>query len=162
MKYIPAVLLLILMLVLSAGCISLGTQTTDINMGNETVGHIYVTPITDNLLSNGSVTEKFDMKVELFGFTFTKEGITQGEADDLMGTLSSVNTTDTSSLLDLGFLPSIDGLSPDDPDDFFNQFLTMPVTNQGTQAAIDSVDFEGAGERIQASAERVAELLGLV
>ncbi len=34
----------------------------------------------------------------------------------------------------------------------------MPVTNQRTQAAIDSVDFEGAGERIQAS----AELLGLV
>ncbi len=111
MKYIPAVLLLILMLVFSAGCISFGTQTTDINMGNETVGHIYVTPITDNLLSNGSVTEKFDMKVELFGLTFTKEGITQGEADDLMGTLSSVNTTDTSSLLDLGFLPSISSLN---------------------------------------------------
>ncbi len=161
MKYIPAVLLLIVMLVLSAGCISLGTQTTDIVMGNETIGHIYLTPITDNLLSNESVTEKFDMKVELFGLTFTKEGITQGEADDLMNTLSSVNTTDTSSLLDLGFIPSLDELSPDDPDDFLNQIFTMPVTNQGTQAAIDSVDFEGAGERIQASAERIAELLGL-
>ncbi len=162
MKYIPAVLLLIVMLVLSAGCISIGTQTTDIVMGNETVGHIYVTPITDNLLSNESVTEKFDMEVEFFGFTFTKEGITQGEADNLIDTLSSVNTTDTSSLLDLGFLLSLDELSPDNTDDFLNQILTMPVTNQGTQAAIDSVDFEGVGERIQASAERVAELLGLV
>ena len=162
MKYIPAVLLLTVLLVLSAGCISLGTQTTDIVMGNETVGHIYLTPVTENLLSNGSVTEKFDMKVELFGFTFTKEGITQNEAEDLMTTLSSVNSTNTSSLLDLGFVPSLDGISPDDPDDFLHQILTMPVTNQGTQAALDSVDFDGAGERIQASAERIAELLGLV
>jgi len=162
MKYLPTVLLLIVMLVLSAGCISLGTQTTDIVMGNETIGNISLTPITDNLFSNESVTEMFDMKVELFGFTFTKEGITQGEADDLMGTLSSFNTTDTSSLLDLGFIPSLDELSPDDPDDFLNQIFTMPVTSQETQAAIDSVDFEGAGERMQASAEWVAELLGLV
>lgn len=162
MKYIPAVLLFAVMIVLSAGCIGLGTQTTDIVMGNETVGHIYLTPVTENLLSNGSVTEKFDMKVELFGFTFTKEGITQNEAEDLMTTLSSVNSTDTSSLLDLGFVPSLDEISPDDPDDFLHQILTMPVTNQGAQAALDSVDFDGAGERIQASAERIAELLGLV
>lgn len=162
MKYIPAVLLLTVLLVLSAGCISLGTQTTDIVMGNETVGHIYLTPVTENLLSNGSVTEKFDMKVELFGFTFTKEGVTQSEAEDIMDTLSSINTTDTSSLLDLGFLPSLDELSPDDPDDFLNQLFTMPVTNQETEAALDSIDFDGAGERIQASAERIAELLGLV
>jgi hypothetical protein len=79
-----------------------------------------------------------------------------------METLSSVNTTDTSSLLDLGFLPSLDELSPDDPDDFLNQLFTMPVTNQETEAALDSIDFDGAGERIQASAERIAELLGLV
>lgn len=161
MKYIPVVLLLIVMIVSSAGCISLGTQTTDIVMGNETIGHIYLTPITDNLFSNESVTEKFDMKVELFGLTFTKEGITQGEADDLMDTLSSFNTTNTSSLLDLGFIPSLDELSPDDPNDFLNQIFTMPVTNQETEAALDSVDFDGAGERIQASAERIAELLGL-
>ncbi len=161
MKYIPAVLLLTVLLVLSAGCISLGTQTTDIVMGNETVGHIYVTPVTDNLLSNESVTEKFDIKVELFGFTFIKEVVTQSEAENIMDTLSSVNTTDTSSLLDLGFLPSLDELSPDDPDDFLNQILTMPVTNHGTQAALDSIDFDGAGARIQASAERIAELLGL-
>jgi hypothetical protein len=161
MKYIPAVLLLTVLLVSSAGCISLGTQTTDIVMGNETVGHIYITPVTDNLLSNESVTEKFDMKVEFFGFTFTKEGVTQSEAEDIMATLSSVNTTDTSSLLDLGFLPSLDDLSPDDPDDFLNQTLTMPVTNKDTEAALDSIDFDGAGKRIQASAERIAGLLGL-
>ncbi|MEA5085991.1 MAG: hypothetical protein VB007_02045 [Methanocorpusculum sp.] len=161
MKYIPVVLLLIVMIVSSAGCISLGTQTTDIVMGNETIGHIYLTPITENLFSNGSVTEKFDMKVELFGFTFTKEGITQGEADDLMTTLSSFNTTNTSSLLDLGFIPSLDGISSDDPNEFLNQIFTMPVTNQGTRAAVDSVDFDGAGSRIQASAERIAELFGL-
>jgi len=161
MKYIPVLLVLLMMIVLSAGCIGLGTQTTDIVMGNETVGHIYLTPVTENLLSNGSVTEKFDMKVELFGFTFTKEGITQNEAEDLMTTLSSVNSTNTSSLLDLGFVPSLDEISPDDPDDFLNQILTMPVTNQGTQAALESVDFDGAGDRLQASAERIAELLGL-
>lgn len=161
MKYIPAVLLLTVLLVLSAGCISLGTQTTDIVMGNETVGHIYVTPVTDNLLSNESVTEKFDMKVELFGFTFTKEGVTQSETEDIIGTLSSVNTTDTSSLLNLGFIPSLDELSPDDPDDFLNQILTMPMTNLENEAALDSIDFDGAGARIQASAERIANLLGL-
>ena len=109
-------------------------------MGNETVGHIYITPVTDNLLSHESVTEKFDMKVELFGFTFTKEGVTQSEAENIMDTLSSVNTTDTSSLLDLGFLPSLDELSPDDPDDFLNQLLTMPVTNQETEAALDLIE----------------------
>ncbi|ABN06396.1 hypothetical protein Mlab_0220 [Methanocorpusculum labreanum Z] len=161
MKYIPAVLLLTVLLVSSAGCISLGTQTTDIVMGNETVGHIYVTPVTDNLLSNESVTEKFDITVELFGFTFTKEGVTQSETEDIIGTLSSVNTTDTSSLLDLGFIPSLDELSPDDPDDFLHQILTMPVTNLENEAALDSIDFDGAGARIQASAERIANLLGL-
>lgn len=162
MKYNAPVLLFAVMIVLSAGCIGLGTQMTDIVMGNKTVGHIYLTPVMENLLSNGSVTEKFDMKVELFEFTFTKEGISQNEAENLISTLSSDSFANTSSLLDLGFVPFLDEISPDDPDDFLNQILTMPVTNQGTQTALESIDFDGAGERLQASAERIAELFRLV
>jgi len=161
MNYCPAVFIIALIFILSAGCISLGTQTTDILVGNETVGHIYLTPVTDNLLSNESVTEKFDMKVELYGFTFTKDGITKDEADNLLDIFSSGNTTNT-SLLDLGFLPSIENISSDDADDFFNQIFSMPVTNQDNEAALDSIDFDGAGEKIQASFERIEELLGIL
>jgi hypothetical protein len=161
MNYRPAVIIIALIFILSAGCISLGTQTTDILVGNETVGHIYLTPVTDNLLSNESVTEKFDMKVELYGFTFTKDGITKDEADNLLDIFSSGNTTNT-SLLDLGFIPSIENISFDDADDFFNQIFAMPVTNQDTEAALDSIDINGAGEKIQASFERIEELLGII
>ena len=161
MKYLPAVCLIAFIIVFSAGCISFGTQTTDILVGNETVGHIYLTPVTDNLLSNESVTEKFNMEVELYGFNFTKEGITKDEADNLQDILSSSNTTNT-SLLDLGFIPSIENISADDTDDFINQLLNMPVTNQDTESALDSIDFEGAGEKIQSSFERIEELLGLI
>ena len=161
MNYRPAVLIVALLFILSAGCISLGTQTTDILVGNETVGHIYLTPVTGNLLSNESVTEKFDMKVELYGFTFTKDGITKDEADNLLDIFSSGNTTNT-SLLNLGFLPSIENISSDTTDDFINQLLNMPVTNQDTEAALDSIDFDGAGEKIQASFERIEELLGIL
>ena len=161
MNYCPAVFIIALIFILSAGCISLGTQTTDILVGNETVGHIYLTPVTDNLLSNESVTEKFDMKVELYGFTFTKDGITKDEADNLLDIFSSGNTTNT-SLLDLGFIPSIENISFDDADDFFNQIFAMPVTNQDTEAALDSIDINGAGEKIQASFERIEELLGII
>lgn len=162
MKYIPAVLLLVALIISSAGCISLGTQTTDINMGNETVGHVYLTPITNNLLSNASVTEKFDMKVELFGLTFTKEGLTSGEAEGLMDTFSSLNTTNTSSLLDMGFLPSLDSIHPEDPGVFLNKIITMPMTSRDSEPFLNSLDFNGVGARIQASADRISELLGLV
>lgn len=161
MKYLPAVFLVVIIIILSAGCISLGTQTTDIVIGNETIGHIFLTPVTENLLSNESLTEKFDMEVELFGLTFTKSGITADEAESITDIISSTNISDASSLIDLGFIPSVENLSPDDPDDFLNQILNMPVTNHDTQSALESVDFEDVGAKIQASAERIAELLGL-
>ncbi|MCQ2356471.1 MAG: hypothetical protein MJ014_05585 [Methanocorpusculum sp.] len=75
------VLAVFILAALSAGCI--GDQTTDIMLGNQRIGKITITPVYENMLSNSSRDEKFNVKLELFGMVFSKNGATRAEADTI-------------------------------------------------------------------------------
>lgn len=114
-------ILLLLCIILSAGCI--GATTSDIVVGGNTIGKVTLTP-QENLFSGGSLTDKVNMEVELFGIRFTKDGITQTEAADIMSLLNagdinilnSFSKTASEDTLDLSLFSSLFGESDDMPE----------------------------------------------
>ena len=74
------VLIFCLIIIFSAGCISLGEQTTDIKMGENSVGTVTLSPHDD-----GTVTAY----INIFGMTFTKEGLSVSEAESLADSAGS-------------------------------------------------------------------------
>ncbi|MDO5844265.1 MAG: hypothetical protein Q4Q53_03855 [Methanocorpusculum sp.] len=157
MNYLPfAAAAITILLILSAGCI--GTQTTDIVIGNETVGKIYITPNTDKLLSNSSITEKFDMKVDLFGFEFSKEGITQSEADSITDSLSK-GINDTNFFTDLGFEMSESSKSGADSfEEIVDQIVNMPISAKDSTRVWDAVNFSTVWKNFEELAQKMTNL----
>lgn len=161
MKYaviILGVFAVAIILVFSSGCI--GTQTTDIVIGGETVGKIYLTPNNDKLFTQDQLSEKFDMKVELFGFEFSKKGVTSSEADYIKQSLSSgVNGYD--SLTNLGFEVTSGASKPDSFDEIINQFVNMPISAKDNRKLVDVVNPDNLMKSLEATAEKMREILGL-
>jgi hypothetical protein len=99
MKYLPALAFstVLLCCIAVSGCI--GTTTSDIMFGDEKIGVLTLTP-QDNLFSGeGSLTDKVNMQVEMFGMTFSRDGVKMSEALDI------------SSLLNSGDLSALDGFN---------------------------------------------------
>lgn len=160
MKIAPfAVTILIAFMIFSSGCISLGTQTTDIVMGGESVGKIYVTPNNDKLLSNSSITDKFDMKVDLFGFSFSKEGITQTEADSIIDKISS-GIESSADLSSLGF-DLISSTEPDSFDEIINQIVNMPVSAKDDTKVSEFLNFNKAFAGFEELAQKMMSFFNL-
>lgn len=158
MKYLPiAIVILVTVMIFSSGCI--GTQTTDIVIGNDSVGKIYVTPNNDKLLTNSSITEKFDMKIELFGFEFSKEGITQTEADSIVDKLSS-GIDSSSDITDLGF-DIISSTEPDSLDEIIDQIVNMPISAKDDTKVVDAINLENAFSGFEELSQKMMSLLGL-
>ncbi|MDO5847828.1 MAG: hypothetical protein Q4Q20_06025, partial [Methanocorpusculum sp.] len=74
------VLLLTAAVILSAGCVSLGSTTTEIFMGDEKIGTITLTPAQHAASIGNTPLERYDIEVELFGLKYTKGGLTDVEA----------------------------------------------------------------------------------
>ena len=73
------VLLLITAVILSAGCVSLGSTATDILMGDEKIGTITLAPAQHAASIGNTPLERYDIEVELFGLKYTKGGLTKAE-----------------------------------------------------------------------------------
>ncbi len=154
------VLAVLVLAVLSAGCI--GDQTTDIMLGNQSIGKITITPVYENMLSNSSLDEKFNVKLELFGMVFSKNGVTRAEAD----TISS-GILDEGGGLNMSFVNSSGLITPDANDagsnltSFMDEVFNMPLTNRDKNTTISNIDWDGAFTRMQDSLDRLSGLLNL-
>lgn len=154
------VLAVLILTVLSAGCI--GDQTTDIMLGNQSIGKITIVPVYENMFSDSSLDEKFNVKLELFGMEFSKNGVTRAEAD----TISS-GILNSSGSLNMSFINS-SGLATPHPDNaetnltsFMDEVFNMPLTNRDKNTTINDIDWDGAFARMQESLDQLSGLLNL-
>ncbi|MDE2519552.1 MAG: hypothetical protein O0W93_09160, partial [Methanocorpusculum sp.] len=153
-------LAILILTILSAGCI--GDQTTDITLGNQSIGKITITPVYENMFSNSSLEEKFNVKLELFGMVFSKDGITRAEADTI-----SAGILDTNGGLNMSFINNSGLITPDANDagsnltSFMDEVFNMPLTNRDKNTTISDIDWDGAFTRMQESLDRLGGLLNL-
>lgn len=143
MKYRLLGILLCAALVLSAGCVSLGQQTTDIMIGNESVGTVTLLPKGDGTVS---------VEISILGMTFTKDGMTQSEAEAFAESAAAGN------------LPGLIGMpenagTPSDTEEFINSILHMPITNTGENSLAEGLNFTLAAENAEESAQALENLL---
>lgn len=144
-----ALSILVMFVIFSAGCISLGPTTTDVMMGNESIGTIKIIPQDNNT---------FDAEIEIFGMKITKDGLSKSEADSLSSSLSSGNF-----LLDDLF---VKGIPTDIPTgiplnlslltDFSNN--TLP-TNLSLPVDTGSFDLDGVKNTVNESLSGLKDLL---
>ena len=143
MKYRLLGILLCAALVLSAGCVSPGQQTTDIMIGNENVGTVTLLPNEDGTVS---------AEISILGMTFTKDGMTQSEAEAFAESVAA------------GSLPGLIGMpenagTPSDTEEFINRILHMPITNTGENSLAEGINFTLAAENAEESAQALENLL---
>ncbi|HJJ31042.1 MAG TPA: hypothetical protein O0X97_02195 [Methanocorpusculum sp.] len=148
----------LLAVVLSAGCVSLGSQTTDILMGNEKVGTVTITPNQSDMFSSDkSLTEKFNAEIELFGIKYTKEGLTRTESDDLVALLSSGHPG-------LNISDFVSGFSSKKPevsnDDFFDKLINMPMSAENNATFAESLNLSGVGDNIESAVNQFEKIFG--
>ena len=147
MKYRLAVVIFCLIIIFSAGCISLGEQTTDIKVGESSVGTVTLSPQND-----GTITAY----INIFGMTFTKEGLSVSEAESIADSAGSGNIFET---IGLQGIPENAG-TPTDIDEFLESIKEMPLTNSGEGSFADSLNFTLAAENAEQSFEALEELIG--
>ena len=147
MKYRLAVVIFCLIIIFSAGCISLGEQTTDIKVGESSVGTVTLSPQND-----GTITAY----INIFGMTFTKEGLSVSEAESIADSAGSGNIFET---IGLQGIPDNAG-TPTDIDEFLESIKEMPLTNSGEGSFADSLNFTLAAENAEQSFEALEELIG--
>ena len=147
MKYRLAVVIFCLIIIFSAGCISLGEQTTDIKMGENSVGTVTLSPQND-----GTITAY----INIFGMTFTKEGLSVSEAESIADSAGSGNIFET---IGLQGIPENAG-TPTDIGEFLESIKEMPLTNSGEGSFADSLNFTLAAENAEQSFEALEELIG--
>lgn len=147
MKTRLAALLLCFLLLISAGCISLGQQTTDLMMGEEKVGTITLSPNADGTV-NAEITA--------FGMTFTKENLTLAEAETLVESAASGDALPPAAV------PSVpeNAGEPDEVAAFVESIFNMPLTNSGDTDLSSGLNFSLAAENLAASAESMEALIG--
>lgn len=141
------VLIFCLIIIFSAGCISLGEQTTDIKMGENSVGTVTLSPQDD-----GTVTAY----INIFGMTFTKEGLSVSEAESLADSAGSGNIFET---IGLQGIPENAG-TPTDIGEFLESIKDMPLTNSGEGSLADRLNFTLAAENAEQSFEALEDLIG--
>ena len=147
MKYRLAVVIFCLIIIFSAGCISLGEQTTDIKVGESSVGTVTLSPQDD-----GTVTAY----INIFGMTFTKEGLSVSEAESLADSAGSGNIFET---IGLQGIPDNAG-TPTDIGEFLESIKDMHLTNSGEGNLADSLNFTLAAENAEQSFEALEGLIG--
>ena len=147
MKYRLAALVLCLIIIFSAGCISLGEQTTDIRIGENSVGTVTLSPQND-----GTVTAYID----IFGMTFTKEGLSASEAESLAESADSGNIFET---IGLQGIPENAG-TPTDMSEFLESIKNMPLTNSGDGTLADRLNFTLAAENAEQSFNALEDFIG--
>ena len=146
MKYRLAVVIFCLIIIFSAGCISLGEQTTDIKVGESSVGTVTLSPQDD-----GTITAY----INIFGMTFTKEGLSVSEAESIADSAGSGNIFET---IGLQGIPENAG-TPTDIDEFLESIKEMPLTNSGEGSFADCLNFTLAAENAEQSVEALEELI---
>lgn len=156
-----AALLLTAALILSAGCISLGTVSTDIRMGDEKIGTISLTPV-QNAVSGSSLTDRFKVSVELFGLRYTKTGLSEAESSALIEDLTRRGLT-LSGIQDIlaGFVRETDTKASETPSPktFLDSLLHMPVSADNPAETAKTLDISGAGDALNEAVVNLETLL---
>ena len=147
MKYRLAVVIFCLIIIFSAGCISLGEQTTDIKVGESSVGTVTLSPQNDGTIP---------AYINIFGMNFTKEGLSVSEAESIADSAGSGNIFET---IGLQGIPENAG-TPTDIDEFLESIKDMPLTNSGEGSLADNLNFTLAAENAEQSFEALEELIG--
>ena len=146
MKFRLTAIIFCLLLILSAGCVGLGQNTTDIMVGDTSVGTITLTPQDDGTYS---------ADISVFGMTFTRDALSAGDAETLTEQAASGNIF---SMLGLQEVPENAG-TPTDADEFLESILNMPLTNSGEGSLAENLNFSLAGENAVASAAALENLI---
>lgn len=147
MKYRLSVTILCLLLIFSAGCISLGEQTTDIMIGDTSVGTVTLSPQKD-----GTITAH----INIFGMTFTKENLSVSEAESISESAGSGNIFE---IIGIQGIPENAG-TPTDIEEFLESIKNMPLTNSGDGSLAEIPDFDSAAEKAGESFETIKDLIG--
>jgi hypothetical protein len=116
-------------------------------MGENSVGTVTLSPQDD-----GTVTAY----INIFGMTFTKEGLSVSEAESIADSAGSGNIFET---IGLQGIPENAG-TPTDIDEFLESIKDMPLTNSGEGSFADSLNFTLAAENAEQSFEALEELIG--
>lgn len=150
MKRLLPVITLCILIILSAGCISFGQQTTDIMLGGEKIGTITLSPNSDGTV-NADIT--------VFGMTFTKENLTVSEAETLTESASSGNLLEG---IGITGIPENAGVA-DDLGEFAESILNMPLTNSGEGGAALNFTLaaENAGNTVEALETIIRDTFGI-
>ncbi|HJK48274.1 MAG TPA: hypothetical protein O0X81_05110 [Methanocorpusculum sp.] len=152
------VLAVLVLITFSAVCI--GDQTTDIMLGNQSIGSITVTPVYENMFSNSSLGDKFNVKLEIFGMVFTKDNVTRAEADNI-----SASILDKDGGVNMSFINSSGLITPNANDaesnltSFMDEVFNMPLTNRDKNTTINDINWDDAFSRMQESFNRLTGLL---
>ena len=152
------VLAVLVLITFSAGCI--GDQTTDIRLGNQSIGSITVTPVYENMFYNSSLGDKFNVKLEIFGMVFTKDNVTRAEADNI-----STSILDKDGGVNMSFINSSGLITPNANDaesnltSFMDEVFNMPLTNRDKNTTINDINWDDAFSRMQESFNRLAGFL---
>ncbi|HJJ48755.1 MAG TPA: hypothetical protein O0X39_07215 [Methanocorpusculum sp.] len=150
MKYVVlfAAVCVLFCVIFSAGCI--GTTSTDIMFGDQKVGELTLTP-QDNLFSGeGSITDKVNMQVDIFGLTFNRNGVSMSEAADI------------SSLLQNGDLSALSGFTSLSGNEFSlsgSDFAALSaLMGESAGLADSSGSLDAAGKNLEILLSGLAEV----
>jgi len=127
------VILLILGLVAmcTAGCISLGKTVSEINVGNQTVGSVSFTP-TDNLLSPDASAERFNVDFNLLDNKDLINNLTDADKTELLKLLTGNASINLDTFVD----------TTEDPNkgtDFWIQIMNIKLSSNSNKTLSESL-----------------------
>ncbi|HJJ36103.1 MAG TPA: hypothetical protein O0X27_02875 [Methanocorpusculum sp.] len=121
-----AILLIVGILTIgSAGCISLGSQTNEILVGNQTLGTVTLTP-TDDLFSLDKSAERVNIDIDLLGDESFIRNLSDADKAELLKTLRDNNLLNISSIVS----GTEKDTTADNGADVFSKIMNMKLSSQ--------------------------------
>ena len=163
------VLLLITAVILSAGCVSLGSTTTDILMGDEKIGTITLAPAQHAASIGNTPLERYDIEVELFGLKYTKGGLSKAETLVSLANLTHEGITIAGledALSDFTWIGADIQNSGDtggaSSESFLGTLLHMPLSASLPLEFGDVVNISDAGDVLNEAMDKLEDLLNSI
>ena len=162
------VLLLITVVILSAGCVSLGSTTTEILMGDEKIGTITLAPAQNAASIGNTPLERYDIEVELFGLKYTKGGLTKAETVVSLANLTHEGITIEGiqdALKDFTRVTVVQDsgdTGSTSSESLLDTLLRMPVSASLPVEFGDVVDISNAGEALNEAMENLEDTLNSI
>lgn len=157
MNHSRNVFVILLLLGLSAmccaGCISLGPATSEILVGDETVGTITVSP-TDDLFSTDPSADRIDFDVDLLNNRSFINGLSDANKAELLRMLTGNDEIDLAS-----FMGSTGKTATNEGADFWSMIMNMKVSNGYDKTVSDALTAFQIDEAINKAVDDFAKFL---